>query len=397
MILLLEIVFWLCVLLIAHSYVIFPALLRQLARNRSQQSDVYQLSMPDALPPVSIILAAYNEAKVIEQKILSTFNTSYPLDRIEMLIGSDASSDGTDEIIERYARLFPQIKLVRFAGRTGKAHICNQLTDKASAEIFILTDANVFFHPHTIFELVKHYHHPDIALVGGNIINSNLKKDGISVQEKTYLDRENRIKYDEGILWGSMIGAFGGCYSIRKSHYTHVPPRYFMDDFYITMHALALGGKAINELQASCEEDVSNKISEEFRRKVRISIGNWQNLSSYYRLLWPFWQGLGFCFLSHKVLRWITPILLIIMVLSNILILCLAPIALPLYSFLLGGQIVLMLLPLLDALLKQMPLHIRLLRFVSHFYLMNLALLIGLFRFLRGVDSNIWKPTERNQ
>src|SRR5690606_16045091 len=100
--------------------------------------------------------------------------------------------------------------------------------------------------------------------------------------------------YREGLIWGTMMGAFGGLYSIRKSFFAPVPRNFLVDDFYITMHALAKGKLAINELSAVSYEDASNKISEEFRRKVRISAGNFQNLSVYKKLLWPPFTGLAF-------------------------------------------------------------------------------------------------------
>ena len=387
-----QILFWLCAFLIVHSYVFFPWILSVLSKNKKQNSNIF--SLDDAsLPKVTILLAAYNEEKVIEQKILSTFKTNYPLDKIEFLIGSDASTDRTNSIIEKYSSQYPQIKLHHFAGRTGKAGIINELSDKASNDIFILTDANVFFKEDTIYQMVKHYKNNSIALVGGNILNVRLKRDGISVQEKSYLDRENIIKYQEGVLWGTMIGAFGGCYSVRRTHYAKVPPRYFMDDFFITMHALGKGGKAINELDATCYEDISNKISEEFRRKVRISIGNFQNLTRYAGLLWPPYKALGFCFLSHKVLRWKGPLYMLVMILSSAMLWDYSVF----YQVLLGLQILALFIPLFDELLKKLNIHNSLLRFISHFYIMNLALLVGLIRFIFGVKSNVWKPTERFQ
>ena len=387
-----QILFWLCAFLIVHSYVFFPWILSVLSKNKKQNSNIF--SLDDAsLPKVTILLAAYNEEKVIEQKILSTFKTNYPLDKIEFLIGSDASTDRTNSIIEKYSSQYPQIKLHHFAGRTGKAGIINELSDKASNDIFILTDANVFFKEDTIYQMVKHYKNNSIALVGGNILNVRLKRDGISVQEKSYLDRENIIKYQEGVLWGTMIGAFGGCYSVRRTHYAKVPPRFFMDDFFITMHALGKGGKAINELDATCYEDISNKISEEFRRKVRISIGNFQNLTRYAGLLWPPYKALGFCFLSHKVLRWKGPLYMLVMILSSAMLWDYSVF----YQVLLGLQILALFIPLFDELLKKLNIHNSLLRFISHFYIMNLALLVGLIRFIFGVKSNVWKPTERFQ
>ncbi len=394
MIIALHIIFWICVIALFQTYVFFPIILKFLAKGKSQNENVYKLTDINDLPSVSILLAAYNEETVIEEKITSTFNTNYPLDKIEFLIGSDASSDQTDEIIKKYQVQYPQLKLEVFPGRTGKAGIVNNLSTKAINEIFILTDANVFFDENTIYELVKHYKNEEIALVGGNILNKVVKKDGISRQEKTYLQQENIMKYQEGIIWGTMIGAFGGVYSIRKTHYTPVPPKFFMDDFYITMYALEKGGKAINELGAVCYEDVSNKISEEFRRKYRISIGNFQNLGRYKKLLWPPFKGLGFSFLSHKVLRWYGPFFILLAIISSGILTYKQT---SYYNYLFYAQIGLMFIPMFDSVLRQIKIHLFGFRFISHFYLMNLALLIGFFKYLIGVQSNIWTPTQRNQ
>ena len=375
-----------------HSYVFFPLILDILSKNKKTNNQVFAEN-DESLPSVSVLLAVYNEEKVIEEKIRTTFKTTYPLDKIEFLIGSDASTDKTNEIIEKYSAIYPQLKITNFEGRTGKSGIINNLATKAKNEIFILTDANVFFKDSTIYQLVKRYKNPEIALVGGNILNTRFKKDGISLQEKSYLSRENTIKYQEGLLWGAMIGAFGGCYSVRSGYFAPVPRNFFMDDFYITMHALEAGGKSLNELEALCYEDVSNKISEEFRRKVRISIGNFQNFGRFRKLLWPPWSGLAFAFWSHKVFRWLGPFFLILLLVSS------AFLGMQTFFFklLFLGQVLLMLVPIADEILKKMNIHISLLRFISHFYLMNLALLIGFIKYAKGVESNVWKPTQRYQ
>lgn len=384
--------FWFSLFCLLQSYLFFPIILEWIAKGKRQNQNIFPKNATD-LPTVSILLAVYNEEKVITQKIESTFRTDYPAHKIEFLIGSDASTDATNGIIEKFMGQYPQLKLKIFAGRTGKAGIINQLAAQAKGDVFILTDANVFFTEDTIYQLVKHYQNKEIYLVGGNILNVRFKRDGISLQEKSYLSRENKIKYQEGISWGTMIGAFGGLYSVRSERYAPVPPRFFMDDFYITMNVLEQGGKTINELDAIGYEDVSNKITEEFRRKVRISIGNFQNLMRYAGLLFPFFTGLAFSFLSHKVLRWLGPFFILIMLLSSgILALHSA-----FYQIVFVLQILMILVPLADELLKKFDLHVLLLRFISHFYLMNLALLFGFIKYIRGVKTNIWRPTQRNQ
>lgn len=392
MILLLQIVFWVTILLVLQTYLFFPWVLKLIASNKLPNQQIY-LPQSDSLPSVAILMAVYNEEEVIEKKIHSVFNTNYPADKIRFYIGSDNSTDQTNDIIESLRSQYPSLSLRIFGKRTGKAAIINQLEVQAPEEILILTDANVFFEKTTIYELIKNYKNPEIALVGGNIVNEQFKKEGISFQEKKYLERENIIKYHEGLIWGTMIGALGGLFSIRKDAFAPVPANFLVDDFYISMHTLASGKKVINELNALAYEDVSNKITEEFRRKVRISAGNFQNLAFYRKLLWPPFTGLAFCFLSHKVLRWITPFLLLLALATNLYLLPVNKI----YQLTLLGQIGVLLIPVVDALLKKIAINLRLFRFITHFYSMNLALLVGFFKYSTGIKSNIWRPTERNQ
>jgi cellulose synthase/poly-beta-1,6-N-acetylglucosamine synthase-like glycosyltransferase len=378
--------------LILHTYLFFPVILRWLAESRKQNENVFLLTDSD-LPEVAILLAVHNEEEVIARKIQSVYNSEYPADKIHFYIGSDNSTDKTDEIIKSFQQKYPKLYLRNFPSRTGKAAIVNALEKDASQDYLILTDANVFFDEYTVYHLIKHFRNTEISVVGGNILNERFKFEGISFQEKKYLERENVIKYREGLIWGTMIGAFGGCYSIRKSDYQPVPKNFLMDDFFITMNVLKEGKKAINELEAVCYEDVSNKISEEFRRKVRISAGNFQNLMVYKNLLWPPFTGLAFSFFSHKVLRWITPFLIIITLVTNYL---LVPVH-PVYVIILIGQVTFLLVPFIDTLLKKIAINFKLFRFITHFYSMNLALLVGFFKYSTGVKTNIWRPTERNQ
>ncbi|GAB3224159.1 glycosyltransferase [Hymenobacter seoulensis] len=387
-------VLWGSLLLVAHSYVLFPLLLARLARSRRQNPHVYAPDSPE-LPAVDILLAVYNEELVLEQKIRSTFATSYPLEKLTFYIGSDNSTDRTNALIADLAAEFPGIRLRAFSERTGKPGIIEALSGESSAPVLVLTDANVFFQPDTLYHLVKHFRNPAIGQVGGNILNLDHRADGISGQEKAYLERENLIKYQEGVVWGAMIGAFGGCFAIRRACYQPAPASFIVDDFFVSMAVLQDGYQAINELEAVCQEDVSDKLPEEFRRKARISAGNFQNLVAFRRLLWPPWRGLSFAYWSHKVLRWLTPLLLVLMLLSNLVLVVRG--AGWLYQVLLLGQVGVPLLLLLDGTLHRLGVHSRLLRFITHFYSMNAALLLGFWRFLTGVKTTVWEPTQRFQ
>lgn len=379
------VIFVLSVYLILHTYAIYPLWLLIFSKRESNEKQLFKLD--EELPEVAILMAAYNEEKVIGDKIASVFKTSYPLQKIHFYIGSDASTDKTDEIIQEWQKKFPQINLIRFGGRTGKSGIINDLSDKATQEIFILTDANVIFKEDTIFNLIRHFKNESVAQVAANIIKVSPNNKGIASQEKSYIAIENKIKHQESLRWNVVMGAEGGCYAIRKVSFSKVPPKFFMDDFYITMNVIEQGKQIVFDKEAVCNEDVPTKSAEEFKRKVRISIGNFQNLMRYKSLLLGF-NGISFAFWSHKVLRWLTPFLLITAFVSTYFLMFHDSYFKILFLLQLFGFVT----PVLDWLLR---INIPLMRFVSHFYLMNLALLRGFIIYMKGVESNVWQPTKR--
>ncbi|OYT16842.1 MAG: glycosyl transferase family 2 [Bacteroidetes bacterium 4572_77] len=387
MMIFLQIVFWVSVFFIFHSYVLFPGLLQLLSRKR-------KLEFPESkgVCKISILVAAFNEEEVIGEKIESIYQSSYPIDQFELLIGSDNSTDKTNKIVQSYAQKYPNLHFTAYSKRRGKQNVINDLFELSTGVILVLTDANVIFDIKTLEEISRPFAEESIGLVDTNMINRGMKKEGISHQEKAYISREVMIKHYESVLWGSMMGPFGGCYAIRREDYSPVPANALVDDFYINMKIFTKGKKAVNNLHAKVYEDVGNNIKDEMIRKIRISTGNFQNLQWFKGLLWPLNNGVAFTFLSHKVLRWLGPFFLLGALGSS-----LALLQYPLYQLALLLQILAMMLPGLDYLLRKMNVHLGILRFITHFYSMNIALFIGFFRFLKGVDSGIWKVTKRNQ
>ncbi|NPD44232.1 MULTISPECIES: glycosyltransferase [unclassified Lentimicrobium] len=389
MMMILQILFWLSVLMIFHSYVFFPLLIKFLAKGKTFN---YPELSDDELPKMSILVSAFNEEAVIAEKIESVFKSNYPIAKFELLIGSDNSDDDTNVIIQSYADKHPNLIFNAYSKRRGKQNVVNDLFHLSKGSILILTDANVIFDENTLLEIARPFTDENIGLVDTNMINRGLKKEGISHQEKAYISREVYIKQYESLVWGSMMGPFGGCYAIRREDYSQVPSNALVDDFYINMKIFEKGKLSVNNLEAKVFEDVSNDLKIELIRKIRIATGNFQNLKWFGHLLWPMNNGVAFTFLSHKVLRWLGPFFLLISLLSSALLW-----NTPFYQLAFSIQIAGFFIPLLDSLLKKLSFNSRFLRFITHFYSMNLALFIGFFRFSKGVKSGIWKVTKRNQ
>lgn len=387
-----SIFFWLSIAALVHSYLFYPWLMAWLASKKKQ---VFKSSV-EFIPEIAVLLAAYNEEKVIRQKIESVLSADYPAQKLTLYLGSDASTDRTDEIAGQMAKTNSNLFFIRFNERTGKAGIINQLAiraKKSGAEIFIMTDANVMFVQNTISELVLGFEDKRIGQVAANILSTGKQYKGIAFQEEQYIQRENLIKYHEGKAWGTMMGAFGACYAVRSDLMPKIPLNFMMEDFFISMHVLKTGYKAVSNPKALAEEDVSFKMKEEFIRKKRISAGNYQNLVFYKELLWPCWNKISFSYWSHKVLRWFGPFLLIIILGLGIALAFQSTF----YFFLLLLQITIWLIPLLELLLQMLGIHLVISRFIYYFYTMNLALLAGFFKYLKGIKTNVWEPTERNR
>ncbi len=260
----------------------------------------------------------------------------------------------------------------------------------ASGTILVLTDANVIFDDDTLFYLVRHFKNPGIGLVDTNMVNRGMKEEGISYQEKAYISREVWIKDRESRLWGAMMGPFGGCYAIRKEDYARVPSNFLVDDFYINMRIFEKGKLAINDIHAIVFENIPDELKVEFRRKVRIGTGNFQNLRKFWRLI--FTARYGFAFLSHKVIRWFGPFFLLIALAVNIYLASGSEI----YLWILHGTYCCLFhsayRPCIKENLRFISGHFRL---VTHFFSMNAALFIGFFRSLGKVRSGVWERTER--
>tara|TARA_B100001105_G_C22384876_1_gene441379 strand:+ start:1038 stop:2213 length:1176 start_codon:yes stop_codon:yes gene_type:complete len=383
--------FWICLFLLVYTYFIFPFSTIFLARKKSLNNKFYK--QEDEIPSVSILIAAYNEQEVIKEKVMSIINSNFSSSKMEIIIGSDCSTDNTNEIISELAKNHSFLNAKIFTERSGKSAVVNKLVKQAKNEILILTDANIIFSKNTIQSLIRHFKNSKIGLVDSNMVNIGIKKSGISLQEKTYISSEVKFKHAESKLLGMLMGPFGGCFAIRKSLFIPIPENFMVDDFFVCMNILKNGNLAINDLDAVVYEDVSNQISEEFRRKRRISMGNFINLFHFKKLLLKPFTKLGFIFLSHKVIRWFGPILLLLVLASNFILISDSIF----YKIAFFSQLILFISPFIDLLLRKIGIHVLILRFVTHFYSMNLALFMGMIDYLTVNKKGVWEPTKRKQ
>ncbi len=384
------ILFLLCLSIPIYSYLVFPWYMRFSALNIPRHQNNYEAI--SEWPSVTIVFSAFNEEKVIERKLQSILNSDYPKDKLHILIGSDNSTDQTHAIINSFIINHSCIKLIKKESRQGKLKIINELLDLTSTEHLIFTDANVFFEPMTIKALIYNLLVKDAKMVCGNISKFSPKNQGISSQEIFYMNFENQLKYHESLKYGFCVGVEGGCYAILKHYFVKVPDGFLMDDFFITLNVIEKNGKVLFEPDALCYEDVNDAPMIEFKRKIRISLGNFRNLSFYKHLLFPIHKGFGFAFFSHKVLRWFTPFALVLSFFLSFII----SYYFPLFIIISLGYSLLIILPALAIYLEKISLKLPLVNSLGHFILMNFALLLGYFKYISATNESSWEPPKRN-
>jgi cellulose synthase/poly-beta-1,6-N-acetylglucosamine synthase-like glycosyltransferase len=384
----------------AYSYAVYPFLLQQWYKAFRPKPDGIGDSHFE--PGVSVLMSVYNEALVLPEKLKKLDEQDFGSGQLHVFIGSDASTDETNEILRRWAAGHSNRHVLLSDQRTGKPGMIDRLTKMAYQQngktpdhIFILTDASVMPEPDTISRLVGHFSHPGIGLVDAHLVHTGMQKEGISRSENTYITTEVKTKYLEGVLWQKMMGPFGGFFALRANLYEPVPSNFLVDDFFLCMQVLRKGSGAISDLEAVCTEAVSHELKEEFRRKERISAGNFQNMFYFSDLWWPPTTRLSFVLLSHKILRWLGPFWLGGILTGTILM------GAGGNNFYTGlfciGLFVFLGIPFLHRSLRYFGRHFKLFSDIDYFLWMHLALLKGFLKYLYGIKSNVWKPTRRDQ
>lgn len=393
----LELLVCLCVGLVAYSYVGYPVVLSgvaaivQLVRDarfvlRKDDRRQGEASDPNGLATVTVVIAAFNEQRHIQRRVDNLLALTYPSGRVQYLIGSDGSTDRTADILRACAD--PRIQAVIFDSNRGKASVLNELLSRATGEIVVFSDANTFFHPDALERLVGHFSDPGVGCVSGEL---RLISTGGNNQDSLYWRVEQLLKFFESRI-GGLLGANGAIYAIRRSLWRPLREDTICDDFCVAMSVAASGAKLVYEPAAWAEEDCPEAIDEEFHRRVRIGIGNFQALIRHPEYFMRTSWGTRLAYASHKVLRWVAPhLLLTALALSLVLSVQSAQwqwlAALQLLSI--GGA------ALLYGVSRRwlgMP---GVLKVVAFLYALNWAFLVASWRYVRGDYRGSWRRTSR--
>ena len=300
-----------CFLLLLYSYIGFPLLVALLARVRPRKwrmDETYR-------PTVSIILPAFNESLVLRRCLESLLAQNYPHEKIEILCGSDGSTDQTNAILNEIAEQTSVVRPFFFLRQRGKMLTLNDLVSNAQSEILLFVDADVTLNPNAVLSHVRHYVDSSVGGVAGRLIIASERTDGIFRSESTFLSFESNLRRNEAEI-GSTVGLYGGNYSIRRKLWKQLPDDRVYDDFFAVLTIVSEGWRLLYEEGAISTEIYGRNYREERARKKRNASRCLYTLrfmpSTLFRgtiawLLWP-----------HKILRWMTGFLAVGMVVGSV-------------------------------------------------------------------------------
>lgn len=390
----LKVAFWVCFCAVVYNYVGYPILLFLLGTLAQAKSDLSFLllrkcrraSRPSAYQPtVAILISAFNEESVIKERVRNILEIDYPSHLVEVFIGLDAPTDSTAEILSHVQS--PRVHVFHFESRRGKLAVISDLSKQTSAEILVFTDANTMFAPDCVSKLTRHFNDSRVGAVSGEEIRVSVARNDPAA-EGLYWRYESALKILESRLH-CLHSANGGVYAIRRALF-RPQTGLIVEDFQIPLDLRFQGFTIIYDPDAIAIEEIAPTFTAQFERRIRLGAGNFQTLFGCPGYLNPF-KGLpSFSYWSHRVLRWLTPLLLIIAFVCTAGLL-----ADPFYRGLFIAQSAFYALALFGHITKKQGRAGGLLLLPLNFCSMNIAMLFGLLRYLGGRQSLAWTATPR--
>jgi cellulose synthase/poly-beta-1,6-N-acetylglucosamine synthase-like glycosyltransferase len=372
-----RLVFWSSFAFVWYAYAGYPAWLFIYARLLRQIRPILKDSLT---PTISIIIAARNEEAHLAAKLENLRTLNYPRELIQLIVVSDGSKDGTAAILESAQ---PEVLPVLLPSPVGKALALNEAVRYATGEMIVFLDVRQMLDVDALVRLVSSFADPTVGAASGELILQPGAVPGSDRNEAlgVYWSIEKAVRRLESAS-GSVVGATGAIYAIRRELYTIMPAGTILDDVFIPMHIIKTGKRVVFEPGAIARDQISTAPGNEFRRKVRTLTGNYQLLRLAPWLLTPA-NPLLFRFISHKLLRLLVPLFLVLMLLGAALLKG------PVYHAVLWMQVffyaaagVGMLVPAANRL--------GIVRIAVTFSMLNLAAVVAFCNFLRRREQ-VWR------
>lgn len=367
-----------CCAAVLYVYLGYPLAVLLLAKMRPRP-----VKKGARLPSISLVIAAYNEEKCIGRTIENKLGLDYPREKMEIIVVSDGSSDGTDEVCRGYVR--QGVRLVRQESRSGKTAALNRAVSCAEGEIVVFSDANSLYARTALKKLVRSFDDPEIGYVTGKMVYADEEGTMAGAGCGAYMRYENFLREKETLV-GSVVGVNGGIDAIRKGLYRPMADDQ-LPDFVAPLRVVERGFRVVYEPEAVLEESSLKTAGDEYRMRVRVALRALWALRDTRRLLgfrrsglfaWQLW--------SHKLMRYLCPLFLLGAYGGTLLLLERGVV----YRVLFGLQTFCYMIAVLSALFhREFP---RMVRMPGYFVLVNAAALHAFVRFLRGERIVMWEP-----
>jgi biofilm PGA synthesis N-glycosyltransferase PgaC len=383
------ILFWIAIFIIFYTYAGYGILLFLLTRLKKFYAPVKK-ETAFFFPSLTVIVPAYNEENVIEEKIKNTLSLQYPRDRIHYLFITDGSSDSTAAKILGW----PSIQLMNSPERKGKINAIHRAMKEVNSEIVVFTDANTTLNRMALRRIINHYTDPAVGAVSGEKRVRVTESSDATAGEGFYWKYESKLKKWDSELH-SVVGAAGELFSIRTALYEPIEEDTILDDFMISMRIAQKGYRIVYEPGAYAIENASASTKEELKRKIRIAAGGIQSILRLKPLLNPFHRSiLSFQYISHRVLRWtVAPFLMISALVLNFFMI--QQYDNTIYRLLFVMQIAFYLFALLGWFFEKKEIKVKIFFIPYYFCLMNYAVLAGMIRYFSGKQSAAWEKAQR--
>lgn len=372
-----RICFWLSIFVIIYPSIIYPSLVFLLGLVRPRT--VKRCSW---LPFVTVLIPAYNEAQHIAATIQNKLNQDYPRDRLEIIVISDGSTDGTDDIVREFSS--QNVRLIRRERRQGKAAALNEAVRCARGEILVFSDANSLFAPDAIRRMMENFGDPEVGYVTGNLAYE-VRSAGIAGKGcSAYMKYENALRTLETQV-GSIIGVNGGVDAIRRELYSDVP-RHLITDFVLPLYVIGTKHRVVYDERVHASEVANTELGSEFRMRIRVGLRALQGITYMRRLCNPVnYPWAAFSLISHKLSRYFCFLFLLIAFLTNLML-----VTSPGYARLFIAQTLTYLLALIG--LRKGMLFRKLTLIPAYLLMTNMAFAVAAIRFLQGETMATWEP-----
>ena len=385
----LDVVFWIAVGIVVYTFLGYGLVMWFLVKLKSLFIESERPVDLEFEPEVTLVVPCFNEADIIEAKVLNSIGLDYPKDSLNIFFITDGSNDNFREVLLQY----PQVKLLHDERRAGKTAAENRSMKFVESPIVVFTDANTILNKMAIRNIVRHFKDESVGCVSGEKRVMVEEEDSASsAGEGMYWKYESFLKKMDSRLY-SAVGAAGELVAFRADLYQDLPEDTILDDFMQSLLIASEGYKIVYEPEAYAMETGSDSTGEELKRKVRISAGGWQSMKRLFFKITPLRNPvLFFQYLSHRVLRWtITPFLLVLIFVLNFFLLDQHLI----YQFIMAIQLFFYAAALLGYFLESRKLRIKVLFIPFYFSMMNYAVVAGLIRFLKGSQKSTWEKAKR--